>query len=51
MVDCFDVIVLRKFVFEKKKEKYVNPLTMSKISDIDLDKIFSANIECINYFC
>ena len=51
MFDCFDVMVLRKFVFEKKKEKYVNPLTMTTINSTDLDKILSVDIKCINYFC
>ena len=51
MFDCFDVMVLRKYLFEKKKEEYLNPLTMLKISDIDIDKILSVNIWCINYFC
>ena len=51
MFDCFDVVALRKFLFEKKREEYLNPLTMSKISDIDLRKILSVNIKYINYFC
>ena len=51
MYDCFDVVTLRKFLFEKKREEYLNPLTMLKISDIDLGKILSVNIRCINYFC
>ena len=46
----FDVIQLRKFLFDDKKEKYINPLTTNKISEEDMDKILKADIKCIKYF-
>ena len=50
MFDCFDVVILRKFLFDAEKEKYLNPLTMSKINEYDVNKILNINIACINYF-
>jgi len=51
MYDCFDVVTLRKYLFDNKKDKYFNPLTMSEIDDVDMKKILNVNIRHINYFC
>ena len=51
MYDCFDVVTLRKFLFDNKNDKYFNPLTMVEIDDVDMKKILNVNIRHINYFC
>lgn len=46
----FDVILLRKYLFENKKEKYINPLTTNEICDNDIDKILKTNVKRLEYF-
>jgi hypothetical protein len=46
----FDVMHLRKYLFENKKEIYINPLTTNKISEYDMNKILKIDIRSINYF-
>ena len=48
--NAFDVVQLRKHIFDKKKNEYNNPLTTNKIREEDLEKILKVNMRQINYF-
>jgi len=48
--NVFDVVLLRKYLFDKKKNEYRNPLTTNKICDDDLNKILNVNVRQLNYF-
>ena len=51
LYDCFDVLPLRNFLFQKQNNKYLNPYTRSEISKEDINKILNVNIKKIKYFC
>jgi len=46
----FDVMALRKYLFDKKKNEYINPLTTNKICEHDMMKLLYANVRQLNYF-
>ena len=48
--NAFDVMQLRKHIFDKKKNEYNNPLTTNKICEEDLEKILKVNTRQIIYF-
>ena len=48
--NAFDVIALRKYLFDKKKNEYINPLTTNKICKSDMSKILNVNVRQLNYF-
>jgi len=48
--NAFDVVQLRKHIFDTNKNKYNNPLTTNKICEDDLEKILKVNMRQINYF-
>jgi hypothetical protein len=47
----FDVISLRKYLFQKDKKEYENPFTRNKIKEDDLNRILKVDTKKINYFC
>ena len=48
---CFDVMLLRNFIFQKQNDKYKNPYTNTEFTQDDIDKILKINIRKIQYFC
>jgi hypothetical protein len=46
----FEIINFRKYLFDNKKEIYINPYTTLRISDKDLHKILNVNIKKLEFF-
>jgi len=48
--NVFDVMALRKYLFDKKKNEYMNQLTTNKICESDMSKVLNVNVRQLNYF-
>ena len=47
---CFDVLILRQYLFKKGNNVYKNPYINKEFKKEDLDKILNVNINIIKYF-
>ena len=43
-------MALRKYLFDKKKNEYMNQLTTNKICESDMSKVLNVNVRQLNYF-
>jgi hypothetical protein len=46
----FEIINFRKYLFNNKKEIYINPYTTLRISEDDLKKILNVDIKKLKFF-
>ena len=48
--NAFDVMALRKYLFDKNQKEHINPLTTNKICESDMVNILNVNVRQLNYF-